>query len=231
MSKQLKSDSENVHESNNMYEKTIIFCLLGESVSTIFLRNWTEIVGYCILNKIKPILSTKNIDNFASKNHLLMATSESNKPFGGNIEYDNIIFISNKALCDIEIIKKLLSRELDIVTALSSNKGSLNMTNYIVDFDLKSENKKTFNFESLDDAKNRIKDKKETLVKVNYMEFTVVCIKSGVLEQIGLPWFNYEPKSGDTSGEVYFCTKCKDGGIDLYVDLDCIVPCEKTLVY
>lgn len=63
------------------FEKTIIFCVLGDTASFNFLKVWTEIVGYCLMNKIKPVLSTAKTTMFNSKMGVLSANSELNAVF------------------------------------------------------------------------------------------------------------------------------------------------------
>ena len=63
------------------FSKTVVFCLLGKDFSSPFLRNWTEIVGYCIMNKIKPILTSSESTFFSSKMNILQTSSEVKVPF------------------------------------------------------------------------------------------------------------------------------------------------------
>ena len=46
-----------------------------------------------------------------------------------------------------------------------------------------------------------------------------------------LPWFNYEEQVNDITGDMYFCNKCKENDIDLYVDLKLAVNSEKNVIY
>lgn len=208
------------------YEKKIIFCVVGDNIEHEFLRNWTEIVGYCIMNKIKPILTTKKINNFVTKTQLLMPTSETNAPFGNKIEYDFVIFLSTSAICSIESLKKLLEVDLDIVSGFALNKTDLEKTNYIVEYNPEGPSE----YEKVADAKTKL-DNDEKMVRVDYVDFNTLCIKKGVLEKIKLPWFNYDGKANDILGEVYFCNKCKENNIDIFVNLESFVPCEKKLIY
>ena len=81
------------------YDKTIVFCVVGESLSHNFLRSWTEIVGYCLLNNIKPILSSHRHNTFVSKSYVLSPDIETNSPFSGNVDYDYIIYIKKVFHC------------------------------------------------------------------------------------------------------------------------------------
>lgn len=232
-----------VDESNTIvskdvdkYEKTVVFCLLGDqNISCNFIKIWTEIVGYCMMNNIKPVLSTINTDNFVHRMGALVPSSENGQPFDGTLNYDKIVFISSKTFCTIEVLKKLISTNKDVFSALCTNKMSLENTNYIEDLDLNDETKKSFDYALLEDAKKKSKEAKDagesTLLKVNFVNFSLLSVNKGVLEKLGLPWFNYDPKTNDTSGDVYFCHKCKELGVDIFVDLDCFVSSEKNVIY
>jgi hypothetical protein len=89
---------------------------------------------------------------------------------------------------------------------------------------------------SIIDASGNLKEnienieKPSSLVKVNHIDFSVVCIKKGVFEKLKFPWFNYEGSVNDVTGDVYFCNKCKDANIDIYVDLQLLVNCERNVI-
>ena len=225
-----------VSKDDYKYEKTIVFCLMGDqNISCNFIKIWTEIVGYCIMNNIKPVLSTVNTDNFAHRMGALIPSAETGQPFEGTLDYDKIVFISSKIFCTIEVLKKLISTDKDVLSALCTNKMSLENTNYIEDLDLNDETKKSFDYALLEDAKKKSKEAKDagesTLLKVNFVNFSLLSINKGVLEKLGVPWFNYDPKTNDMSGDVYFSHKCKELGVDIFVDLDCFVSSEKNVIY
>ena len=225
-----------VSKDDHKYEKTIVFCLMGDqNISCNFIKIWTEIVGYCIMNNIKPVLSTVNTDNFVHRMGALIPSAETGQPFEGTLDYDKIVFISSKTFCTIEVLKKLISTNKDVLSALCTNKMSLENTNYIEDLDLNDETKKSFDYALLEDAKKKSKEAKDagesTLLKVNFVNFSLLSVNKGVLEKLGLPWFNYDPKTNDISGDVYFSHKCKELGVDIFVDLDCFVSSEKNVIY
>ena len=78
--------------------------VLGETVTSDFLRLWTEIVGYCLMNKIKPVLSNAKTSMFNSKLGVLSPSSELNVPFGGKQDYDYIIYVKNGCLPTVNMI-------------------------------------------------------------------------------------------------------------------------------
>jgi hypothetical protein len=223
-------------EQTIKYKQTVVFCVLGESVTHTFLRGWTEVVGYCLMNNIKPVLSTRGINNFVMKTHSLVTSGSSNIPFDGNLEYDKIIFVSNKALFDVKAIATLINCEDNIVSAISSNKGGLEHTNYIENINNSGcDGPQKFEFSTIDSANKLLKEAQTnnttTSLRVDYVDFTLVAIKKGILEKMPFPWFNYDEKTNDVTGDVYFCDKCKECGVDILVDLAVFVSTEKNVVY
>ena len=224
---------------NTKYDKTIVFCIVGESFSHNFLRVWTEIAGYCLMNNIKPVVSSHKHNTFVSKTYVLSTTSETNTPFSGKVDYDYIIYIKNTNLVTAEIIKKMIEQDLDILSCLASNNYNLRETNYIEHFELSDVESNNHKYGKFEDVNKLLRELHEdvkpettpsTLLKVDYFDFNVVCIKKGVLEKMKLPWFNYEESVRDITGDIYFCDKCKKNGIDLYVDLTLVVNNEKHVV-
>ncbi len=226
----------NTEISDEKYEKTFVFCLLNEhNISCNFMMVWTEIVGYCLMKKIKPLLTTIKSDNFVSRMNILNPSSEKNIPFQG-ANYDKIIFISTKTICNnFAAFEKLISSPEDVVSALTTNKMGLENTNYIEHMDLSDETKKSFDYALIESAKSKLKTLKETnestLLKVDFVNISFLAINKGVFEKMGIPWFNYNPKTNDISGDVHFCNKCKENGIDIFVDLECYVTSEKNIIY
>jgi hypothetical protein len=224
-------------QPDQVYEKTFVFCILSDdnTVSCNFMKLWTEIVGYCIMKKIKPILSTVSNDNFSARMNALTPSSETCKPFEGKIDYDRIVYISSKSICSIGLLEKIISSDKDIVSALSTNKMSLENTNYIEDFNMEDETKQSFVYAKVEDAKTKLKTAKDagesTLLKVNFVNFSLLSINKGVFEKMGLPWFNYDPRTNDITGDIHFANKCKESGVDIYVELDCFIPTEKNIIY
>tara|TARA_Y100000389_G_scaffold127050_1_gene124409 strand:- start:1 stop:726 length:726 start_codon:yes stop_codon:yes gene_type:complete len=236
-----------------VFEKKIVFCLLGKTFSSDFIRTWTEIVGYCLMNKIKPILSSAKSSEFNSKMAALSISGDINAPFGGKLDYDFIIYIKSDCLPSVNIVIEMIKHDLDVVSCLSSNERSLKHTNYIEDFELSEIKQKSYNyckFEDIQDKMNKLNEyeasirdasgnlkenietieKPSSLVKVNHVDFSVICIKNGVFEKLKLPWFNYEETSNDITGNLYFCNKCKQADVDILVDLNLLTNSERSVI-
>jgi len=234
------------------FEKQIVFCLLGKTFSSDFLRTWTEIVGYCLMNKIKPILSSAKSTEFNSKMSALSISGDINAPFGGKLDYDYIIYVKNDCLPSVSTVIEMIRHDLDVVSCLTTNERSLKHTNYIEDFELSSIKQNHYNYCKFEDIRDMMKnindyeasirdasgnllenidnEKPSSLVKVNHVDFAVVCVKKGVFEKLKLPWFNYEETSNDITGDIYFCNKCKEADVSIYVDVNLIANCERSVI-
>lgn len=221
------------------YAKTIVFCIIGETISHNFMRSWTEIVGYCLMNNIKPVLSSHKHNTFVSKTSVLSMSLDENVPFSNKLDYDYIIYVKSSCLINVEIVKKMMDHELDVLSCLSSNNFNLRQTNYIEEFELSNVDINKYEYGKFEDANELLKKSEEqdissssssSLLKVSYFDFNVVCIKKGVFEKMKLPWFNYEKKVNDITGDMYFCNKCKEHDIELYVDLKLVVNSEKNVI-
>ena len=230
-------EETNMETTEKTAEKIIVFCVIGETISHNFMRLWTEIVGHCLMNNIKPVLSTHKHNTFVSKTSVLSIDIQENAPFSNKLEYDYIIFMKTNYLIDMNVIKKMINHDLDVLSCLTSNNFNLQQTNYIEEFDLSKVNTNKYEYGKIQDVNELLKNadtqegtETSSLLKVDYFDFNVVCIKKGVLEKMKLPWFNYDETVNDITGDIYFCNKCKENNIDLFVDLKLAVNSEKNVI-
>ena len=214
-----------------MEKKTIVVCVIGNSFSEKFLRSWTELLGYANANNIQLILSNFSGEKiFSSKNKCLLADSskgEDQPLFQDKIKYDYTLFLSNKAVFNVEHFKNLLEMEKDVVSCVSSNRYDLNKLNFIesIDYDIDA----SYEYVTRNNLKEYV-EKHEDVLKVDYNEMTFTLIKKGVFEKIKYPWFNVETSSGDLSGDVYFYKMCKSLNIDTFISLKNIIGIENNIV-
>lgn len=217
-------------ETETVPKKTIIFCVSGNTFSEKFLRNWTEIFGYCLMNNMQPILSNFSGHNsYLLKNGCMLGKTGSGNeqlPFQGKIDYDYVMFMDAKQLIPLPHFKALLEADKDVITCASSNEYSMEQMNFIqtVDFSDPS-NYEYQKREGLEELK-----KESKLLKVDFIQFGVVLIKKGVFENIKFPWFYYDEGTQDIKGEVHFCRKCKENGIDIFVDLEHMSAIERSVI-
>lgn len=215
-------------EQPEQKDTVIVFCVIGNQFSEKFLRNWTELFGYCIKNNIQPVLSNFNGDNnYIYKNGCLLAkiNKEDNVPFQGNLDYDYIVWIHENMNFNVDTFKALYEQDKQVISTISTNNFSLNKLNFIQNIDFNNPSQGEF----ID--KNDVKQLSEngTTIKVEFFNFGFVMMKRGVLEKIGYPWFNAHKQSNDLKGDVFFCQRCKECNIDLYVDLKTYTPTERKL--
>lgn len=217
-------------EDETVQKKTIVFCVTGNTFSEKFLRNWTEIFGYCLMNNMQPILSNFSGHNsYLLKNGCMLGQTGSETeqlPFQGKINYDYVMFMDAKHLLPLAHFKALMEADKDVITSASSNEYSMEQMNFIqtVDFTDPS-NYEYQKREGLEDLK-----KESKLLKVDFIQFGVVLVKKGVFENIKFPWFYYDEGTQDIKGEVHFCRKCKENNIDIFVDLEHMSASERSVI-
>ena len=139
------------------FSKTLIFCVTGKEYSPDFMRSWTEIVAYCLMNNIKPVISINETNDFRSKMQLVQSNSEINVPFNDKVPYDYIIFMDSSCLVNSSIVKELIAHELDIVSCLSLNKNSLQQSNYLEKFDLDDSTNASYSYEYMERPNEMLK--------------------------------------------------------------------------
>jgi hypothetical protein len=199
--------------------KVLLVCVLGNQFSENFLRSWTEFIGYCLTHNIRPVLANVCESSFfIHKNHCLMcdmSKGPSQVPLKGEMEYDYVLWLSSSCLLQSsQHLERLMEMDKDVVSPSFVSSHSVNHMNFIQEVEFDKD--QSYSFESREDVEKMTKDNVED-VKVDYLEMKCTLMKKGVLEKIQYPWF-----SGDQTnltGEVFFCRKCKEEEIDIYVDL------------
>ena len=165
-----ETNMEITKTSEKTSEKIIVFCVIGETISHNFMRSWTEIVGHCLTNNIKPVLSTHKHNTFVSKTSVLSIDIQENAPFSNKLEYDYIIFMKTNYLIDMNVIKKMINHDLDVLSCLTSNNFNLQQTNYIEKFDLSKVNTNKYEYGKMQDVDELLKNaESSSLLKVDYL--------------------------------------------------------------
>jgi hypothetical protein len=211
-------------------QKIIVFCLIGNNFSEKFLRNWTEIIGYCLTNGIKPVLSNySGYNTFILKNACMLGQNglgNNQVPFQNKINYDYIVIMDEKYLFTVSHLKAFLTSNKNVIAGVSTNEFNYNLMNYIENVDFMDPAR--YEYVKMDDYEDCKIERK--LLKVDYVQLGVIMLKNGVLEKIGFPWFNYDEQTQDLKGELYFCRKCKENDIDIYVYLEQLVSSERAVL-
>jgi hypothetical protein len=225
-------EKNEVVESNSeeTTKKTIVFCVTGNTFSEKFLRNWTEIFGYCLMNNMQPILSNFSGNNsYLLKNGCMLGqngSTEEQLPFKGKINYDYVVFMDTKHLLPLAHFKALLEANKDVITSASSNEFSMEQMNFIQTVDFT--NPSNYEYEKREELEELKKESK--LLKVDFIQCGVLLIKNGVFEKIQFPWFDFDQGTHDLKGDVHFCRKCKERGIDIFVDLEHMCAIERIVL-
>mgnify|MGYP000386185845 CR=1 FL=1 len=225
---------------------TIIFCLPGTPFSNKFLIGWTQIVQYCMIHKIQLLVSNHlNSNVYYVRNQCLGGNVQSGvlqKPFGGKISYDYMMWIDSDQVFSVSDFEKLLSANKDIVSGLYLMDGG---TRYAT---VQKWDKKFFKengyFKFLDPefVNEWMKKNDGKLMEVEYTGFGWILVKKGVFESLEYPWFRpiWEEfgKTSDgipikefSSEDVGWCQTVLKKGFKIYIDPTVQVGHEKTINY
>ena len=108
----------------------IIFCLPGASFSGRFLQCWTELLGELPKVGISFGLSQQYLCNIYHVRTKCLGASldrgTNQKPFGGEIDYDYIMWIDSDIVFKPEQFFKLIDHDRDIVSGLYMMQDNIN---------------------------------------------------------------------------------------------------------
>ena len=157
------------------------------------------------------------------------------KPFGGQFDYDYIMWIDSDVVFTPDHFFKLLQDDKDIVSGLymmSDNTHYATVEDWDDDFFLKHGHFQFLNREM-------VQAKQGKLFTADYTGFGWVLVKKGVFESLQYPWFqpvwteyNIDGKivRDFTMEDVAFCKMIKEKGYDVWIDPAVIVGHEKVMV-
>jgi hypothetical protein len=219
--------------------KKVIFALPGREFSGRFLQCWTELVYACLQNGIQPIMSQHYspllyyVRNMCLGGDNLRGIDQ--KPFGGQFDYDYIMWIDSDVVFTPDHFFKLLQDDKDIASGLymmSDNTHYATVEDWDDEFFLKHGHFQFLNREM-------VQAKQGKLFTADYTGFGWVLIKKGVFESLQYPWFqpvwteyNIDGKivRDFTMEDVAFCKMIKEKGYDVWIDPSVIVGHEKMVV-
>lgn len=216
----------------------VIFALPGREFSGRFLSCWTELLNNCQQNGISAGLSQRYSSNVYYVRNLSLGGNSvdgiNQKPFGGKIDYDYIMWIDSDIYFKPEHFFKLLEADKDIVSGLYMMDDNIHYAtvedwdeNYYI-------NNGTFRFLQRKDV-----EKKDKLFKVDYTGFGWMLIKKGVFESMEYPWFDPHWTELNNNGtlirdfaseDVSFCKRAQRNGYDIWIDPSVIVGHEKNMI-
>lgn len=219
----------------------IVFCLPGKTFSNEFLMSWSGLLEICHQMNIGVVLSNNTSSNIFQNRSCCLAMDLSKgkrqKPFCG-LQYDYIMWIDSDVIFKPEHFKKLLSRNVDIVTGLylQENPRIDDNGNLYAVFAASDSWKPNTVKQNTILTWNKIKDKKDPF-EIVYAGMGFMLIKCGVFESIDIPWFpsiaNHLDEWGTddmTSEDVGFCLKAREYGFKIWADPSVIVGHEKSRI-
>lgn len=217
-------------------ETKVIFCMPGASYSSKFFQNWTQFVIDCLHNNISISLS-QNYDPviYYARNKCLggsVLRGKNQKPYDGKLKYDYLMWIDSDIMFKFEDFKKLLARDVSIVSGLYRTQGGQNYV-AVKDWDEKFFKKNAY-FPML--KEEDVADKTD-LMEVSYVGFGFVLVKYGIFESLQYPWF--QPIMHDlgddivdfSSEDASLCEIARNAGHKIYIDPTVRVGHEKSWVF
>ena len=214
--------------------KNIIFAIPGREFSGNFLQCWTDTLLKCVKNGINPLLSNKFSSMVSYARCLCLGADVRRgihqKPFGGKIDYEYIMWIDSDIVFSFEQIQKLISYDKDIVSGIYKTENGQNYA-CVKDWDQEfyKENG-SFYFLQEKDCKPH-----KGLMEVEYNGMGFMLIKKGVFEKVEYPWFcQLKKQIGDLedycSEDVAFCHLARKAGFQIFIDPQLVVGHEKMRV-
>lgn len=219
-------------------DKSIIFCMPGNTYSGNFMMNFIELLSYVSQQGASFKISQQysSMVNYARCKCVGadVTKGKNQVPFGG-LEYDYMMWIDSDIHFNNEMFQKLVDMDKDIASGWYAQPGGTSSgglyTPVVESMDDKFfEEYGTYEFLTTEDM-----SKKTEPMKVDYIGFGWVLIKKGVFESIEYPWFAPKLRQiGENmqdvcSEDVAFCHDAKDAGFDIWLDPTCRVGHEKPI--
>lgn len=226
-------------EKDTFKDKTVIFCLPGNSFSNRFLMAWSELLIKCKEYNINVYYTNKYTSNVYYVRNMCLGgdvlSGKNQKPFQGKIKYDYIMWIDSDVIfTSDQFFYMLFEAEMRNYNVLSGLYIMQNNTQFPVvkhmDFEYFKKNG-TFEFLTRDQA-----DDLSDFTEIDYNGFGFMLVKYGVFEQMKYPWFspiNISIKGTEIqdfcSEDVSFCLKLQKKNIPIYLASKVRLRHEKTI--
>jgi hypothetical protein len=219
-------------------DKSIIFCLPGNTYSGTFMMSFIELLGFISSQgaNFKVSQQYSSMVNYARCKcaGADVTKGKNQKPFGG-LEYDYMMWIDSDIAFNADLFMKLVEMDKDIASGWYSQPGGTSSGGFYTPVVETMDDEYFKANGSYEFLTTETMTEKTDLFKADYIGFGWVLIKQGVFEKIEYPWF--APKLiqlGDgiqdvCSEDVSFCHDAKDAGFEIWVDPTCRVGHEKIL--
>lgn len=232
---------------------TIVFALPGKEYSNKFLLSWTMLFNYCISHQINPLITNHYDKNcYYVRNNCIGGNNikgKDQKPFGGEIDYDFIMWIDPDKVFTVDNFIDLLKHDKDIVSGiyLMNSRAFNTIEKFDNDYFREHGNYKFLTCEELMKRSEKESEKEsnvESVLEVDYTGMGWMLVKKGVFERLEYPWFRPEwskfemtDASGNKSEilefsneDVSFMNAVKKQNIVIHVDTKVLVGHETELV-
>jgi hypothetical protein len=220
-------------------DKTIIFCLPGNTYSGTFMMSFIELLAYVSSQggMFKVSQQYSSMVNYARCKcaGADVTQGKNQKPFGG-MEYDYMMWIDSDIRFNNEMFQKLVDIDKDIASGWYAQPGGASSGGFYTPVVETMDDEFFKKHGSYEFLTTEDMSKKTEPLTVDYIGFGWVLIKQGVFESIEYPWFapklmHIDKNIQDVCSEdVAFCHDAKDAGFKIWMDPTCRVGHEKTLV-
>jgi hypothetical protein len=213
----------------------VIFCLPGKNISNNYFNSWNATISklnehgisYAYAMLYDPVV-------YYTRNRILGGNNTAGrdqKPWGGQLQYDYMIWIDSDMVWQPEHVLALINHNKPIVSGiyLMSDGNSYPIVenldyNHLTDYG-------TFRFMDKTTMATRT-----SLFKASYTGFGFLAIKAGVVETMKYPWFQPRWVSHDQfhdfcAEDVGFCWTAQELGHEIWIDPNCQVGHEKTVIF
>jgi len=218
--------------------KTVVFCLPGKEYTNNFLMSWSELLVWCMMQDIRPMLVNRYSPNLYYVRNMCLGgdTVRGVKqiPYNGMIKYDYLMWIDSDIVFNSQQFEKLLKADKPIVSGLYIMQDNVHYATVEKMDDEVYRKTGSYKFLSREDVQ-----KKKELFEADYTGFGWMLIKHGVFEQLEYPWFR--PLWSDFSTkttkieefcteDVAFCNLMKEKGQSIWIDPSVVVGHEKMMI-
>jgi len=179
---------------------TVVFNLFDSSYSGSFLNSWVNLTCYLNQTGVNYFVSQHSSCNaFYAKQMCLggnVLAGPKQVPFQKKINYDVLVFLSNKI--------------------------TFTPTNFVKAYNKFVDNNLNFLSGKFDGRYKKKKINSDYII-ADYLDFDFVFIKKGVFEKLEYPWFRPHVSKNETEQQfidIGICNRIKELGIDLLIDKD-----------
>ena len=217
--------------------KKIVFCIPGRTFSYKFVLSWSNLLNTCPpVFKVIPLVRMAYSSSVYTVRDMCLEGDKnglaSQKPFGGKLDYDYIMWIDSDSAFEPEQFKTLLdqmeeNKNYQILSALYL----LEDGRYSAHFDPQISGKNTP--VTPKDVKSGLGTKP---FKVLYSGMGFMLVRRGVFESLTYPWFIPFSYAGAGGAQILagedasFCRRAQQAGFDTWVDPKVIIGHEKPAI-